>query len=272
MDTKYTIFIFFEKENFPKAQKLKEKLASNDICVVFADDTFADEMTAGDFEVAAKGAYAFVFLLTPESLKKDFLEEEIGFAVQNEKIIIPVMLEDFELEGAVAHQLSNVQRVDAFSNGEDETLEKVAKQLTKRIQEQKTQSYSIGGFLFKKAVYELGKLWNKAKIKLKEKKEDFLRFKTAKTAIIAAGVITAILTSCYIHIGLSSSYYWTSGEIALMSWVPLIPGALITYLMQLIFGKVKNLMFITFLVLATIALVFVGDVLTGFGISVYLQQ
>lgn len=275
MDNKFRIFIFFEEKNQPSAQKLEDMLQSDDIEVCLADDTTADEMTNEDFALFAKDAYAFVFLLDSQSLQREFLEEEIGFALRNEKIIIPVMLEDINLTGAVAHQLSNVQYVCAFGDNTENVLTSVANQLRKNVEYEKTATYSIAEFFAKKFIFEIGELRKKATALLRRFKAKLAAKLLGGRILSAVGAVVLVVTMIYLYIGLSAPVgysRWEQSEIYLMTFVPIVPGALVTLIMRLIFGKIKNPILLTLLSVLTAAMVFCAMMLTGFSISIYLQR
>lgn len=269
MESKYKIAVFYEKENVEAVKKLCSVMQDGDLEVFLTDDTMADDMSKEQFSQYVKDVYAFVFLLTPKSLERTALEEEIDFAIQNERIIIPVMLEDFELNGAVAHQLSNVQRVSAYEFNTSDALTIVANQLKNRVEAEKTASYSIFKFFAKKLLFELTKL---GKIISKKVKEHVPSTPKVRLVLNSVCLLTIVAVSVYLYWGLSSSYGWTTSEIHLMSFVPILPGFLLMQLSKLIFGKVKNAVLIAVVALITAIATFCVMMLTGFEISVYLQR
>lgn len=269
MEGKYKIAVFYENENVETAEKLCSAMEERNLDVFLANDTMADDMSKEQFLQFAKDVYAFVFLLTPKSLERTALEEEIDFAIQNERIIIPVMLENFELNGAVAHQLSNVQRVSAYECNTDDALTIVATQLKNRVEAEKTASYSIFKFFLKKIIFEFTKL---IKFISKKVKKHFSSTLKAKSVLNCVCLLTIVAVSAYLYWGLSSSYWWTTGDIHLMSFVPILPGLLIMQLSKLFFGKVKKTALIAVVALITVIAIFYVMMLTGFGISVLLQR
>ena len=237
MENRYKIAVFFERENADAAELLHTLLKEKNLEVSLTDDLAADHMTGEQFSEFVKDVYAFVFLLTLKSLKRTALEEEISFAIRNERIIIPVMLEAFELDGAVALQLSNVQRVSAYESNAKDALAIVANQLGNRIEAEKTASYSIFKFFAKKLLFELGALGKKLTQKVKAYVARKPKIKLVLTPVC---LFTIIATVIYIYMGVSAKYRWTVGEIRLMTLVPILPGLLLMQLLKLIFGKVKN--------------------------------
>ena len=263
----YKIFISYIDTYKDEAIMLENLLKNDRVHVFKADETTAEKMTDNAFDAYAKDAYAFVFLLSKDTLELNFVEREIAYAVENGITIIPIMLEDFELSGAIATYLSNVQRIAVFGKSNEDAMQLVASKIRAIIEREETASYSIIKFFAKKFVYEIKIATKKVLTKLCDIKEKFIKSKPGFFLPFIIQFVASFLVFLYIHLGLSTSNSLSVSEISTMSLPPFALGILFSTISSLTLRKMQRKLWSSVISVALCVVISVMMLLTGFFIS-----
>jgi len=86
------VFISYSRADRPYVEKLSSHLSAAGIAVWFDYEIAAGDRFASIIEEKIDTAVALVVVLTPESGKSDWVNREIGYAIDQHKPIVPLML------------------------------------------------------------------------------------------------------------------------------------------------------------------------------------
>ena len=111
------IFISYKSEDIEKARKVRDHLEKDGFSVWMAPDSITGGASyAAEIPPAIDGAKVFVLVFTKNTQGSKWVSRELDRAINGNKIIIPLMLDDCELNAEFSFYLSNVQRYPAFEN------------------------------------------------------------------------------------------------------------------------------------------------------------
>lgn len=240
----YKIFISYKTTHEDEAKLLESMLISDDISILFAEDSYVDSLSDEEFCTLAKDTYAFVILLSDDNTGISYAEKELAYAVQNEISIIPVMLDDIELSGAVASYLSNVQRYSIADKENEVAMRTIATQILAMIEQERTASYSILEFFGRKFLFESKEALKSLKKllirKLKNTKVFFKNPKNGRKISRTIQISISILTAIYVYWGVRYSERLELFELLLISVPPMIVISLFSLITSYFIGKIKN--------------------------------
>ena len=111
------IFISYKSEDIEKARKVRDHLEKDGFSVWMAPDSITGGASyAAEIPPAIDGAKVFVLVFTKNTQGSKWVSRELDRAINGNKIIIPLMLDDCELNAEFSFYLANVQRYPAFEN------------------------------------------------------------------------------------------------------------------------------------------------------------
>ena len=111
------IFISYKSEDIEKARKVRDHLEKDGFSVWMAPDSITGGASyAAEIPPAIDGAKVFVLVFTKNTQGSKWVSRELDRAINGNKIIIPLMLDDCELNAEFSFYLSNVQRYPEFKN------------------------------------------------------------------------------------------------------------------------------------------------------------
>ncbi|MBQ6932841.1 MAG: TIR domain-containing protein [Clostridia bacterium] len=137
------IFISYKSEDIEKARAVRDHLESEGLSVWMAPDSITGGASyAAEIPPAIDGAKVFLLVFTKNTQNSKWVSRELDRAINGNKIIIPLMLDDCLLNDEFSFYLTNVQRYPAFENY-DKSLKKMTDEIKRYIapqgQEAKTE-------------------------------------------------------------------------------------------------------------------------------------
>lgn len=123
------IFISYSAKDESLARRIKNRFQIKDYLVFFAPDSIP---AGSDFVAVIANAIvdaskdgAVIVLLTPNSIQSEWVQREIGFASHNGGKIIPVLVDDVELYGALLYDLGTIQTYNLKDNPTDDEIDEM---------------------------------------------------------------------------------------------------------------------------------------------------
>jgi|GEM_PF-2561944 len=111
------IFISYKSEDIEQARKVRDHLESEGLSVWMAPDSITGGASyAAEIPPAIDGAKVFLLVFTKNTQSSKWVSRELDRAINGNKIIIPLMLDDCLLNDEFSFYLTNVQRYPAFEN------------------------------------------------------------------------------------------------------------------------------------------------------------
>lgn len=137
------IFISYKSEDIEKARAVRDHLESEGLSVWMAPDSITGGASyAAEIPPAIDGAKVFLLVFTKNTQNSKWVSRELDRAINGNKIIIPLMLDDCLLNDEFSFYLTNVQRYPAYENY-DKSLKKMTDEIKRyivpQVQEAKTE-------------------------------------------------------------------------------------------------------------------------------------
>ena len=127
--TKRDVFISYNSEQFEAAGWVRSVLETNGIsCWMAPADIPGGSSYAAEIPVAIANCRVFVVVLTEKAQQSKWVPKELDLAVNSGKVIMPFMLEQFQLRDDFNFYLSNVQRYTAYEN-KVKAMEKMVREI-----------------------------------------------------------------------------------------------------------------------------------------------
>ena len=128
------IFISYKSEDIEKARKVRDHFENEGFSVWMAPDSITGGASyAAEIPPAIDGAKVFLLVFTKNTQSSKWVSRELDRAINGNKIIIPFMLDDCELNDEFSFYLTNVQRYPAFENYK-KSLAKMTDEIRRYIQ------------------------------------------------------------------------------------------------------------------------------------------
>lgn len=123
-------FISYKTDDVEVARWVKEKLEEKGIPCWFAPVSIPGGSNyAKEIPKAIRNSSAFILILSKTTHESKYVPKEIDLAINTDKLILPFMIDDFELSDDFGFYLSNVNRFPAY-----ESREKCIDLIASRIQ------------------------------------------------------------------------------------------------------------------------------------------
>lgn len=117
MSDKKDVFISYKSEEFEEADWVKTVLEQNGIsCWMAPECIVGGSSYASEIPQAIRNCKIFVLILSKKAQESKWVPKEIDQAINENKIILPFMLENCELKDDFNFYLTNVQRYAAYEN------------------------------------------------------------------------------------------------------------------------------------------------------------
>ena len=117
MKTHYTVFISYSSHNASEAYNTKAILEKNNISCWMAPDSIpVGSSYAKEIPKAIQNCKVFILILSEIAQKSKWIPKELDHAIINSKLLIPVIIEDCQLDDQFAFYLSNVQCYETWRN------------------------------------------------------------------------------------------------------------------------------------------------------------
>lgn len=113
------IFISYKNEEFNEALVVKTALENNGIdCWMAPMSIGAGSSYAAEIPSAIRNCDAFLLILSEKAQESKWIPRELDQAINNNKLILPYLIENCDLNDEFAFYLANVQYYDATNNKE----------------------------------------------------------------------------------------------------------------------------------------------------------
>ena len=107
----HEVFISYSSKDMAQAENVRNILEQNGIpCWMAPRDIPGGSNYTKEIPVAIRGCQVFVLILSQNAQNSHWVLKEVDAAVNNNKVIIPDMLEDIELNDEFNFLLTGVQR------------------------------------------------------------------------------------------------------------------------------------------------------------------
>lgn len=117
MSVKHDVFISYKAEEYPEASWVKAVLEENGLrCWMAPASIPGGSSYADEIEDAIKNSGVFVLVLSQRAQESKWVKKELDMALNQEKVILPFMIENFQLQKAFNYYLTDVQRYDAYAS------------------------------------------------------------------------------------------------------------------------------------------------------------
>ena len=114
------IFISYKAEEFDEADSLRQILEAEGFSCWMAPMSIAGGASyASEIPPAIRNCKIYLLVLSELAQKSKWIPRELDQAINDEKIILPFVIEQCKLEDEFAFYLTNVQRYEAWKNRED---------------------------------------------------------------------------------------------------------------------------------------------------------
>lgn len=117
MSNKHDVFISYKAEEYAEASWVKAVLEENGLSCWMAPASIPGGSSyADEIEDAIKNSGVFVLILSQMAQESKWVKKELDMALNQEKVILPFMIENFQLQKAFNYYLTDVQRYHAYSS------------------------------------------------------------------------------------------------------------------------------------------------------------
>lgn len=117
MQREHDVFISYKSEEFPEASWVKSVLEENGLTCWMAPSSIPGGSSyAEEIEDAICKCGVYVLILSQKAQESKWVQKELDMALNQEKVILPFMIENCRLQKAFNFYLTDVQRYDAFSS------------------------------------------------------------------------------------------------------------------------------------------------------------
>ncbi|MBR4879535.1 MAG: TIR domain-containing protein [Clostridia bacterium] len=125
------IFISYKTEDIAQARKVRDHLEHEGLSVWMAPDSITGGASyAAEIPPAIDNAKVFVLILSQKAQESRWVPRELDQAINDDKKIMPFMIEDCPLNSEFKFYLTNIQRYPAFEN-----YDKALKKMTDEIKQ-----------------------------------------------------------------------------------------------------------------------------------------
>lgn len=113
----YDVFISYKAEEFTEASWVKSVLEENGMSCWMAPASIPGGSSyADEIEDAIKKCGVFVLILSQKAQESKWVKKELDMALNLEKVILPFMIENCQLQRAFNYYLTDVQRYNAYAS------------------------------------------------------------------------------------------------------------------------------------------------------------
>ncbi len=117
MSVEHDVFISYKSEEYTEASWVKSVLEENGLTCWMAPASIPGGSSyADEIEDAIKKCGVFVLILSQRAQESKWVKKELDMALNQEKVILPFMIENCRLQKAFNLYLTDVQRYDAYSS------------------------------------------------------------------------------------------------------------------------------------------------------------
>ncbi|MBR5265033.1 MAG: TIR domain-containing protein, partial [Clostridia bacterium] len=125
------IFISYKTEDIEQARKVRDHLEAEGLSVWMAPDSITGGASyAAEIPPAIDNAKVFVLILSQKAQESRWVPRELDQAINDDKKIMPFMIEDCPLNSEFKFYLTNIQRYPAYEN-----YDKALKKMTDEIKQ-----------------------------------------------------------------------------------------------------------------------------------------
>lgn len=122
------VFISHGRADVEEARRLKTGLAKSGLTGWLApDDMVGRESWAGELNTEIARCDSFVVLIGSTTLASKHVEREVTLAVEHDRLIVPVLIEQIRLTGPLAYLLATRHWVEAIGGLSDDSIEVIAR-------------------------------------------------------------------------------------------------------------------------------------------------
>ncbi len=115
MAEKYDVFISYKAEEFAEASWVRSVLEENGLTCWMAPASIPGGSSyADEIDDAIGNCRVFVLILSQKAQESKWVKKELDMALNKEKVILPFMIENFQLQKAFNYYLTDVQRYTAY--------------------------------------------------------------------------------------------------------------------------------------------------------------
>lgn len=126
--TSSRVFISHGRADVDQARRLKAGLAKSGLIGWLApDDMVGRESWAAELNAEIARCESFVVLIGSTTLASKHVEREVTLAVEHERLIVPVLIEQVRLTGSLAYLLATCHWVEAIGGLTDASIEVIAR-------------------------------------------------------------------------------------------------------------------------------------------------
>lgn len=142
------VFISYKSEEFEEASWVKEKLEAEGIsCWMAPESIKGGSNYAAEIPQAIRNCVVFVVILSEKAQTSKWVPRELDQAINEEKIIMPFMVENCSLKDEFNFYLTNVQRYEAYKN-KSATMKKMIKEIKAilsiyKVEEDKSKEHVV---------------------------------------------------------------------------------------------------------------------------------
>ena len=112
-------FISYKTDDIEQALRVKERLTEKGIpCWMAPESIPGGSSYAQEIPKAIRSCFAFILILSEVTQESKFVPKEIDLAINLDKPILPLMIENFELGDEFSFYLSNINRYPAYQSWE----------------------------------------------------------------------------------------------------------------------------------------------------------
>lgn len=115
MAEKYDVFISYKAEEYTEASWVRSVLEENGLTCWMAPASIPGGSSyADEIDDAISNCGVFVLVLSQKAQESKWVKKELDMALNKEKVILPFMIENFQLQKAFNYYLTDVQRYTAY--------------------------------------------------------------------------------------------------------------------------------------------------------------
>lgn len=149
---KNDVFISFKAEEINEASWVRSVLESHDISCWMAPDSIPGGSSyISEIADAISGCKIFVLLVSSKSQESAWVSKELDAAINEQKIIMPFMIENCALKNSFDFYLADVQMYEAYEN-KNNTIQRMVTEIKKIIDNEKTEKNAVFTDSFKSAM------------------------------------------------------------------------------------------------------------------------
>jgi hypothetical protein len=132
----HKVFISYSSNDLPVATAVCEELEKRGVtCWIAPRDITPGASWANSLSLAIKECVVFVLILSTRSSESQQVLRELSIAQENNKIVVPFLIEDFEFTGFLKYSLFSVHVFDATKQSLKEAVIKLIKNVIFTLQQ-----------------------------------------------------------------------------------------------------------------------------------------